>query len=352
MQLPRSLRFFYYLNWYTVKQTVRCAMQSRLSGLSAEMAYNSMLALFPAIIALVTALSLFEEAIAAWLYSMAGLFGPLEGESLQTTLRNLAIQLEIIAPDMAWELLSNFVNQVSQVKNRGLFSVSFFAAIWISSAAVGAAMNALDQIDRVPRRFRRPFWQAKIISILLTLGSIALLAIASFLVLIGDLLVNFSVDAIVEIPNLVERLPGIRSLSVEEAENWANQARYILDLWQLLSWPVALCIVIIAFAFIYRFGPSRWDAGTPILPGAALAALSWAGISSLFRVYVANFGQYNKVYGAVGAVIVLMLWLYLSSLVMLLGAQLNAIVGQAMRKSKKNNRFREPPPALPPDQLG
>jgi len=336
MRLPRFFRFFYYLNWYTLKQTVRYAMQSRLSGLSAEMAYNSMLALFPAILALVTAMSLFEDTIAAWLYRFIGLFKEVEGESLQTSLRNIAIQLRIIAPDMAWQLLTNFVTQIAQVKNRGLFSVSFFAAIWISSAAVGAAMNALDQIDRVPKRFRRPFWKAKIISILLTLGSIVLLAIASFLILIGDLLVKFSVDVIIRLPNLVENFPGVQPLPVNEAENWANNAAYLLDLWQLLSWPVTLCIVIIAFAFIYRYGPSRWDAGTPILPGATLAALSWAGISSLFRIYVANFGQYNKVYGAVGAVIVLMLWLYLSSLVMLLGAQLNAIVGQTMRKSQKN----------------
>ncbi|MFP4008261.1 MAG: YihY/virulence factor BrkB family protein [Spirulinaceae cyanobacterium] len=336
MRLPRFFRFFYYLNWYTLKQTVRYAMQSRLSGLSAEMAYNSMLALFPAILALVTAMSLFEDTIVAWLYRFIGLFQEVEGESLQASLRNIAIQLRIIAPDMAWQLLTNFVTQITQVKNRGLLSVSFFAAIWISSAAVGAAMNALDQIDRVPKRFRRPFWKAKLVSIVLTLGSIALLAIASFLILIGDLLVKFFVDVITRLPNLVEILPGFQPLSVKEAENWANTAAYLLDIWQWLSWPVALCIVIIAFAFIYRFGPSRWDVGTPILPGATLAALSWAGISSLFRIYVANFGQYNKVYGAVGAVIVLMLWLYLSSLVMLLGAQLNAIVGQSMRKSQKN----------------
>jgi membrane protein len=348
MRLPRFFRFFYYLNWYTLKQTVRCAMQSRLSGLSAEMAYNSMLALFPAILAIVTAIGLFEETIASFLSGFVSLFKEVESESLQITLRNLATQLRIVAPDMAWQLLSNFVGQIAQVKNRGLFSVSFFAAIWISSAAVGAAMNALDQIDRIPRRFRRPFWKAKLVSILLTLGSIALLAIASFLVLIGDILVRFFVDLIVRLPNVIENLPGFQPLSVSEAENWAKRAMWLLDLWQLLSWPVALCIVITAFAFIYRFGPSQWNAGTPILPGATLAALSWAGISALFRIYVANFGNYNKVYGAVGAVIVLMLWLYLSSLVMLLGAQLNAIVGQTMRKQQKRDRLKPPPPVTPP----
>jgi membrane protein len=96
-----------------------------------------------------------------------------------------------------------------------------------------------------------------------------------------------------------------------------------------------LGIVATAFAFIYRFGPSRWKHGTPIMPGAILAAISWAIISALFRLYVENFGNYNKVYGAVGAVIVLLLWLYMSSLVLLLGDQLNVTVGEAMQQAKR-----------------
>jgi membrane protein len=70
------------------------------------------------------------------------------------------------------------------------------------------------------------------------------------------------------------------------------------------------------------------------MPGAMLAAISWAIISALFRLYVANFGNYNKVYGAVGAVIVLLLWLYMSSLILLLGDQLNVTVGEAMQQAK------------------
>ena len=108
----------------------------------------------------------------------------------------------------------------------------------------------------------------------------------------------------------------------------------LLKLLQLLSWPLALVIVTTTVAFIYRFGPSRWPPGKPILPGAVLAAVSWVIVSGLFRHYVAHFSNYNKIYGAVGAVIILQLWLYISSLVLLLGDQLNFTVGEEMQQTQ------------------
>lgn len=288
----RFFRFFRYLNWVVLRKTFARAMKRRLMGLSAEMAYNAMLALFPGILAILTAIGLFEE-------------------SLQSTFRNLAKQVSEVAPEQALQLMRDFAAEIGRTKNRGLFSVSFIFAIWTSSGALSAAMNALDQIHKIPTAKMRPFWKAKLISLGLTIGSIVFLITASFLVFISDWVVK-----------LVVHQSGVSVL---------------LTLWRLLSWPLALGIIATACAVIYRFGPSRWTSGTPILPGAILAAVSWAIISGLFRLYVANFGNYNKVYGAVGAVIVLLLWLYMSSLVLLLGDQLNVTVGEAMQNSKTNS---------------
>nr|WP_229425908.1 YihY/virulence factor BrkB family protein [Lusitaniella coriacea] len=306
-------------------------MERRLGGLSAEMAYNAMLALFPAILALVTAIGLFEDSLQATLLEFVSQFA-VEDDSLQLTFRDLAVQVRAIAPDMAWQLLKNVVSEITETKSTSLFSLSFVAAIWISSSAVSAAMNALDQMQHIASKKRRPFWKAKSIAILLTLGSIVLMVIASFLVLLGDLMVKGLVALIVAIPELLQNTPGIEAAPMQEIRAWSSQAELLLDLWRLLSWPIALSIVSVAFAFIYRFGPSRRVRGTPIIPGAILAAISWAAISGLFRLYVNNFGNYNKVYGAVGAVIVLMLWLYMGSFVLLLGAQLNTTIGEEMRK--------------------
>lgn len=293
MLSTRFFRFFRYLSLGTLRKTFGRAMKRRLMGLSAEMAYNAMLALFPAILAVLTAIGLFED-------------------SLQQTFRNLAAQLSKVAPNQALDLILAFKQEISQTKSSGLFSFSFLLAIWASSGALSAAMNALDQIHNVPPEKTRPFWKAKLISLGLTIGSILFLVIASFLVFISDWVVQ-----------LVAHESGVSSL---------------LSVWRLLSWPLALGIVATAFAFIYRFGPSRWSHGTPLMPGAILAAISWAVVSALFRLYVANFGNYNKVYGAVGAVIVLLLWLYMTSLVLLLGDQLNVIVGEAMQQAKAQDR--------------
>ena len=289
MLSARFFRFFRYLNLGTLRKTFARAIQRRLMGLSAEMAYNAMLALFPAILSILTAIGLFEE-------------------SLQATFRNLANQISEVAPDQAMALIRDFATGIQLTKNTGLFSVSFIVAIWAASGALSAAMNALDQIHEIPPEETRPFWKAKLISLGLTIGSILLLVIASFLVFISDWIVQIVVHE--------------------------SGASVLLSLWRLLTWPLALAIIATSSAFIYRFGPSRWSHGTPLMPGAVLAAISWAILSGLFRLYVANFGNYNKVYGAVGAVIVLLLWLYMTSLVLLLGDQLNVTVGEAMRKAR------------------
>lgn len=77
-----------------------------------------------------------------------------------------------------------------------------------------------------------------------------------------------------------------------------NFLGFLLQIWQLLRWPLTLSIVATTFAFVYRYGPSLWNPGTPMMPGAVLASVFWAILSALFRFYVEKFGNYNKVYGA------------------------------------------------------
>ncbi|GAX43631.1 putative ribonuclease BN [Tolypothrix sp. NIES-4075] len=294
MAKPRFVRFFRHLNGGTFKKTFANTIKRRLLGLASEIAFNAMLSLFPAIIAALTAIGLFEE-------------------SLQEPFKQLAEQLSQIAPEQALALIRDFASkEITNSKNSGLFSFSFVVALWIASGAISTAMTALDQIHQIPSEKIRPFWKAKLISLALTIGTLMLFVIASFLMFISDFVLQ-----------LLARENDFFGL--------------LLHYWLLLRWALALGIVATAFAFIYRYGPSLWNPGTPMMPGAIIAAISWAIVSSLFRAYVANFGNYNIAYGAVGAVIVLMLWLWMSAAVLLIGDQLNVIVGEDMRSRKRSD---------------
>ncbi|ACA99702.1 MULTISPECIES: YihY/virulence factor BrkB family protein [Cyanophyceae] len=397
--MKRFLRFFLFLNHRTLYWTIRQALRRRLLGLSAEIAFNVMLSLFPTIIMALTALGLFTATLD------------------NQTILQLASYYEDVMPVSVWTLLREFAAEISKTPSKSLFSVSFVATIWVSSGALSAAMNALDQIHEIPPEQRRPFWKAKLMSIFITLGAIALLIFASFLVLVGDSVIKVGLDLIVRLPvdttgvnvlvtlwrllsfplalglgtgiiamviNILTSPPDrrhplrklkqmsfglvialiaffalcfsilfIQNLIVDMEINY-DLANLLVILWRFLSLPVALAIVSIAFAFIYSMGSSRLIKGMPILPGAVLGAVSWAIISSLFRLYVANFGQYNRVYGAVGTAIILMLWLQLSALVMLLGDQLNVVVGEAMLADalKRGDRQLNKNPPLPEEAPG
>ncbi|GAB4145771.1 MAG: YihY/virulence factor BrkB family protein [Cyanobacteria bacterium J069] len=252
------------------------------------MAYNAMLALFPAILAILTAIGLFQP--------------------LNNTFLRIMQDVSEVVPNEAWGIIQSFTEELSNSRDRTLFSLSFLIAVWAASGAASAAMTALDQIHQIPRSKLRPFWKAKLVSLGLTVGGLLLLIVALTVVFVGDLIVRqVSIQA-----------PTLRP--------------WLLTLWQLLPLPVTLLIISITFGAIYRFGPSRWDKGRPIMPGALLAAIFWAVLSNLFRLYVSNFADYNRVYGAVGAVIILLLWLYLTSLVMLLGDEVNVTVGEAIER--------------------
>jgi membrane protein len=243
--------------------------------------------------------------------------------SSERVFKELMAQLSRIAPVEVLNLIDSFVFAISPASNRGLLSISFVAAIWVASGAISSTMIALDQIHRIPHHYVRPFWKTKLVSLVLTIGTILLLAAASITFFISDWIVK---AAIIRSDQIVETISK-RSNSLTPE---------LLTLWSRLSMPIALVMVAFAFAFIYRFGPSRWRRGTPILPGALLATVFWAIFSSGFRLYVSNFANFNRVYGALGAIIVLLIWLQSSALMMLIGAQLNVTVGKAIYQKQRS----------------
>ena len=360
------IKFVRYLNWVNVQKTVACVIKKRLTGLAAEMAFHAMLGLFPAIIAVLTAISLFEK-------------------SVESTLVGFAVHFADIVPVQVWTLLLEFIEDIKAAEGKSWFSLSSIAAIWIISGVLSAAMNALDRIHQVSESDKRSYLQTKTIAVSLTVLTLIFLIIACFLLWIGDFLLQialkqswnalflstwkiFSIIVIIAVvttgagiifqfqTNLKRRRDRelkstvialivlltavaiqliyacyltIQNLIVNSNLELALSG-ILVDLWRFLGFPIALGIVAIAFSLIYRYGSSQRTKNIPTFPGAILAAISWAIVSLIFRFYVSHIGIYSKIYGAVGTVIILMLWLYLTSLVMLIGEQVNKIVGEAI----------------------
>ena len=360
-----------YLNWVAVQKTIAYIIGKRLTGLAAEMAFSAMLGLFPAIIAVLTAISIF-------------------GDSVESSFAGLATHFADIIPRQVWILLLEFIENTRSVEHKSWFSLSTVTAIWIISGVLTAAINALDQIHQVPLECRRSYLQTKVVAISLTVLTIALFIIACFLLWVGDVLLQialkqdwnslllttwqlFSVIVIVAIVTttigfVYQLETKLRRKSEQEFKItiialviiFATVAAYLIyicyltvknlmtdasmefalsnmmfDLWHWLGFPIALGIVAIAFSLIYHYGASERTKNTPVFPGAILAAVSWAIVSVAFRLYVYHIGIYNKLYGAVGTAIVLMLWLYLSSLVMLIGEQVNVVLGEAIALDRR-----------------
>ncbi|MGD1922020.1 MAG: YihY/virulence factor BrkB family protein [Pleurocapsa sp.] len=363
------IKFVHCLNWITVQKTIACVIQQRLAGIAAEKAFHAMLGLIPAIIAVLTAISLFEQ-------------------SVESTFASLAVHFAGIVPIQIWTLLLDFIENIKSAEGKSWFSLSSITAIWIISGVLSAAMNALDQIHQITLENRRSYLQTKVIAVSLTIFTIIFLIIACFLLWIGDFLLHiafqqnwnslllstwkvFSVIVVIaiattgagiiyqfqtglkrkrdrEFKSTVTTIVAIVSVVAIQlvyacfvmTENFIVNSnlelsfgKMLIDLWRVLGFPIALGIVAIAFSLIYRYGSSDRTKNIPIFPGAILAAISWAIVSLAFRFYVSHIGIYSKIYGAVGTAIILMLWLYLSSLVMLIGEQVNVILGQSMNNN-------------------
>jgi membrane protein len=250
--------------------------EDNISIVAAGVAFYTMLALFPAITAFVSVFGLIADPNQV-------------GEQFA--------QMKGVIPDDAWNLLNTQLKAVASAQTQSLGISALIAlvlAFWSAGAGVRALMTALNIAydEQEKRGFVRFYGTA----FLFTVG-IALLGIVSL-------------GAIVIVPvvlNLIE-LGGVAQVLI-----------------RILPWLVLACFVALALGSLYRYGASRTEPKTRWVSwGAVFATVLWIGASIVFSIYVANFGSYNETYGALGAVVVLLFWLWISAFIVLVGAELNA----------------------------
>jgi membrane protein len=270
------------LSWgELIKRTVKEAQADDFLGLSAQLAYYFFLALFPTLLFLI-ALASFVPA--------------------DDLIGRVLAMLQGVAPPEVIAIIRDQLAQIAEGRQAGLLSFGVAAALWSSSAAMVAMISALNHAYDVEDA--RPWWRQRLTAILLTLGVALFLVLAITLVVAG--------------PELAEFVTA--RLGMSAAVEWA---------WKILQWPLVFLLVASAIGLVYYFAPDVDQDFVWITPGSLLATVLWLVGSLAFRVYVVNFGSYNETYGTIGGVMVLMLWLYLSGMAIVLGAELNAEIEHA-----------------------
>jgi membrane protein len=266
-------------SWVGVlKRTVREFREDNLTDWAAALTYYGILSIFPALLALV---------------SIVGLLG-------ESTTQTLIDNLTSVAPGPAKDIVTSAITNLQS--NRGaagvLFIVGIAAAVWSASGYVAAFMRASNAIYDIEEG--RPIWKTLPTRVAVTLVLlVALAAIAIGVVVTGGLAKQIG--------------------TVVGAGDSAVSA------WNIAKWPVMLILVSLMFALLYWAAPNvkqpgfRW-----ITPGGLLAVVVWIVASALFAFYVANFASYNKTYGTLGGVIIFLVWLWISNIAVLLGAEFNA----------------------------
>ncbi len=271
--------------WRALRRLPREFVDDNLADWAAALTYYAVLSIFPGLLFVV---------------SMVGLAGRSMTQSLVTNVGTLA-------PGAVKQILAEAITELQ--RGRGGASVAAFAgiavALWSSSKYVAAFMRASNAVYDISEG--RPIWKTLPIRIGVTLASLTLSAVTAVSVVLSGGLAHKAGD-----------LVGLGSAAVTA--------------WNYAKWPVLLVVVGVLFALLYWASPNAKRGPRWVTPGGILALVIWIAASGGFAVYIAAFGSYNKTYGSIATVIIFLVWLWVSNLALLLGAELNAELerGRAM----------------------
>jgi len=260
-----------------IKEAVKDFLADDMMTYAAALAYRILLALFPFVIFLLTLL---------------GAVGRPE------FFDQLLAQASAALPGEAFRLLEQVINEI-RGQAGGVLSFSILFALWAASTAVRSVMNAINVAYDVKET--RPTWKIYLLSIVYTIGLAILLIAAAGLLLLG--------------PNAMQWLAEQIGLS-----------QFVATLWTWLRWPLAILLLLLTIAVVYKVAPNIDQPFKFITPGAGIAVLTWILASLGFSYYVGNFANYGATYGSLGGIIILLLYFFISAAVLLFGAEINATI--------------------------
>jgi membrane protein len=264
------------------RRTVVDTLEDGCPGLAAQLAFYFLLALFPALLFLVSLLA----------------YLPVDSAVLDTVSR-----LERVLPPEVLRVIREQLERVMGGQRGGLITFAVAGAIWSSSSAMTAIISALNEAYDVTEW--RSWWKRRLLAIVLTTALSLFVVIAFGLIVGGADLARWIAD-------------------------WAGLGGIFTAFWAVAVWPLAFLLIVFVVDVVYYFAPNADTDWVWVTPGSLLATALWLVASFGFRLYVVNFSSYEAVYGAIGVFIVLMLWFYLSGFALLVGAELNAEIDKAL----------------------
>jgi membrane protein len=255
-------------------------------GRAAQLAYYFLFALFPFFLVLTT------------------LLGYLPIPNLMDRLMEMLAEM---LPGDALQLVQENVHDLVTRPRGGLLSFGLVAALWSSSSAITAITEGLNRAYDVQEN--RPFWKVRLIAVLLTVGLSLFIIVALILLTFGPQIGGWIADQV-------------------------GLGRIFQVAWNLLRWPVIVGLLVVAMALVYYVAPDVEQRWQWITPGSVVAVLGWLAASLGFSYYVNNFGSYNAMYGSIGALIVLLTWMYVSGFFVLIGGEVNSEIEHASARGK------------------
>jgi membrane protein len=246
-------------------------------GMAAQIAYFMMLGLFPLLLFIISLLSFLPI---------------LEPDQV---LANLSDAI----PPASYELVANTIHSVLSQNDGAILGLGLLAALWSGSIGVGALITTINRAYNIHPK--RNIAYQKLLAILLTILLSAFVLVSTFTILSGP-----------DVTQLVFQKLG---LPFSSSSFWMN-----------MRLPLVLFSNLFAFSIVYYVAPEAKQRFVWILPGACTSTILWFGASSLFRIFVSNFGSYNITYGSIAAFIILIVWLWISGFIFLLGAEINALM--------------------------
>ncbi|MFG2089530.1 MULTISPECIES: YihY/virulence factor BrkB family protein [unclassified Spirillospora] len=260
-----------------LKRTIGEFKRDNLTSWAAALTYYAILSIFPAILVVV---------------SLVGLAG-------QSATDDLISSVSDLAPGAVGDLLISSINQLQgSGGGAGVIALlSLAGAVWSASGYVGGFMKASNIVYDIPEG--RPIWKTVPIRIAVTLLALAVLAASVIAVVVSGPLAREIGDVL-----------GLGSQAV--------------TIWSIAKWPVMLLVISFLFSLLYWASPNAKRGFQWVTPGGLVAVLLWLAASGLFALYVANFASYNKTYGSIAGIIIFLVWLWITNLAILLGAELNA----------------------------